>query len=509
MTGLKFLFSVTFLLAISSILSRLLGVYRNHALASLFGATGISDAYFAAFQIPDTVYRLLVFGAISASFVPLFLTLNRRDDEGSWQFVSTILNSFLIVILLISLAIFFLADAFVGILYPDFSPELQLETVRLLKVMLLSPIFFTFSSVFSGIQNAFRTFWGFAMAPIVYNAGIILGILVLSPTYGIMGVAYGVVLGSLFHAGVQLVPAIRLGLVWKPVMVWSRAFKTLLMTAIPRILSMAGFQLNFFIEGVIATSLLAGNLTILRYAQDIQSFPIGVIGVSVAISSFSVISHFVIDDDQVGLAAYLRDRLDHVFMLMIPASVGLYVLRYPLITLILKGGVFDQAAVESTAVTLSYLCIGLLAAAVVPLVTRVFFAYHDTLKPFVVTVITVILNTALAIWLARRMGVAGIGLASSLSMTANVILLMIILRITHLKAEGFFPWVKTAVFSLGAGVMGLILVKMMESMTIPESTITLLVMIVGLAALGVAMYFAICFLCLRNELVRLIRTIGH
>src|SRR5690606_6488907 len=163
--------NLTLLLAISSLLSRLIGVYRNHELANLFGGSGLSDAYFAAFQIPDTLYRLLVFGAISASFVPLFLSLRKKNEEEAWSFVSSVMNGFLLFICLASILIFLLSPALVRLLYPDFSSELQTTTSTLLRIMMVSPVLFTFSSIFSGIENAFRNLWGFALAPIVYNVG--------------------------------------------------------------------------------------------------------------------------------------------------------------------------------------------------------------------------------------------------------------------------------------------------------------------------------------------------
>ena len=499
---------MTLLLAISSFLSRLLGVYRNHALANLFGASGVSDAYFAAFQIPDTLYRLLVFGAISASFVPLYLALYRQDDRQAQAFVSSVMNGFLLFMFLVAGSIFLFADFFVGLLYPSMELVTQQQTAELMRIMLISPLFFTCSSVFAGMQNAFRTFWGFALAPIVYNAGIIFGILVLAPRMGINGVAYGVVLGAILHAGVQLVPAVRLGFSWRPIFEWSAAFKKLILTAIPRVLSMASFQVNFLIEGIIATGLVAGNLTVLRYAQDIQSFPIGIIGVSIAISSFSILSHMVIDQETEKLSLYIRDKLDHVLLLIIPAAFGLYVLREPIVTFILEGGVFDAAAVELTATTLAYLCIGLVAAAVTPFITRIFFAFHDTVWPFVVMLVTVVANTILAIVLSKTMGVAGIGLSSALTSTGSLIALMLILRWKYVKDARFFPLSSTILFVFAGVVMTWVLNTLMQYFSYADQAFALLWQIILMTLLGVAIYLAVVYLFLRKKLIHLLATIG-
>lgn len=499
---------MTLLLAISSLLSRLIGVYRNHELANVFGASGISDAYFAAFQIPDTIYRFFIFGAISASFVPLFLSLRKKKSDEAWAFVSSVLNGFLILIFIIAVLVFIFATDCIRILYPGFSSDLQATTTTLLRIMMVSPILFTFSSVFSGIENAFRSFWGFALAPILYNVGILFGIFVLAPGMGIYGVAYGVVIGAFLHAFIQFIPVVRLGFVWKPLFVWSESFKKLLITSVPRILSMASFQINFFIEGVIATTLALGNLTILRYAQDIQSFPIGIIGISMAISSFSILANFVIDEKIPELAAYMKDKLDHLFLLIIPAAFGLWVLRIPIIKLVLQGGVYDQAAVALTANTLSYLCIGLVAAAVVPMLTRIFFAFHDTFWPFVISVATVIVNTLLALYLSQNTGIAGVGLASSLSVTLSLVVLMAVLKWKYFKTTKFFSFGNFCVFLIASGVMSYSLNTVMSTIVLSDSVFVLFIQIISLTLAGMIIYAAVAFIFLKKRLFKMVRELA-
>lgn len=496
---------MTFLLAISSLLSRLIGVYRNHELASAFGASGLSDAYFAAFQIPDTLYRLFVFGAISASFVPLFLALRKKDSEQAWEFVSTVLNFFMLLTGVFSLLVIVFAEPCMRFLYPDLSADLQGTASQLLRIMMISPLLFTLSSVFSGVQNAFRTFWGFALAPIVYNLGILAGIWWLAPTWGIAGVAYGVVGGAFLHAAVQLLPCLKLGMHWRPTLVWSESFRKLFLLAVPRVLTMAGFQINFFIEGMIATTIAVGNLTVLRYAQDIQSFPIGIIGVSVAISSFSLLSHFVIDEKKDELAEYLKKKLDHLLMLMIPAACGLFLLRYPLVELILGAGQFDAAAVQLTADSLGFLCFGIIAAAITPLISRTFFAFHDTLYPFIITMLTVLLNTILAYTLATSWGVIGIAVASSISSTVSVLAMMVVLKVRYFRKISYTPFRHFFIFVFASTVMSYLLQQVIFRISFAHQWWMLTAEIILLSAAGAAIYGAVLFVFLRRELFQLVR----
>jgi putative peptidoglycan lipid II flippase len=504
---------VTLLLAISSFLSRLLGVYRNHELASLFGATPLSDAYFAAFQIPDTLYRLLVFGAISASFVPLFLTLRKKEDEShdpelrSWQFVSSILNGFLLVMLILCFFAFIFSNELVEFLYPSFSNSLQQTTTQLLRIMLLSPIFFTFSSLFSGIQNAFRSFWGFAFAPIVYNLGILFGIFVLSPSFGIHGVAYGVVIGAFLHAAVQGIPCIKLGFNWHPVLIWDKWFKQLIITGIPRILTLAGFQLNFFIEGLIASSLSIGSLTVLRYAQDIQSFPIGIIGVSVALTSFSILTHFVIDGKPAELAQHIEEKISHILFLTIPCAFGLFALRIPIVSLILKGGIFDAHAVQMTSSVLGYLCIGLVAAALYPLIARVFFAFHDTIRPLFITIIMVIFNTFLALFFSQTIGISGVGLASAISTTLALVIAIALLRNRYLSHAPCVPFSSIFLYSTSGGFMYFILSQLISSINFPHDIVLLLLQLIVFIVFGAFVYALCIYLFLRKKMFSLLKDI--
>ncbi|MDF2378796.1 MAG: murein biosynthesis integral membrane protein MurJ [Candidatus Gracilibacteria bacterium] len=498
---------MTLLLALSSLLSRFLGVYRNYALATLFGASELSDAYFAAFQIPDTIYRLLVFGAISASFVPLFLQLKKHSREEAWEFVNTTLNGFLALIFIISGLSFFFSKSLVSIVYPDFGPELQETTHQLLRIMLISPIFFSLSSIFAGIQNAFRNFWGFALAPLVYNCGIIFGILYLSPNYGIYGVAYGVVIGAFLHSLVQLIPSFYLGFRWRPRFTWSEPLKKLVITGIPRIMSMASFQLNFFIEGIVASTLIVGNLTVLRYAQDIQSFPIGIIGVSVAIASFAILSQYVIDDEHAKLAHYIEHKLDQLLLLMIPAAFGLYVLREHIIELVLAGGVFGVDQVQLTAQVLSYLCFGLIGASIAPILSRVFFAYHDTIRPFFISFFTIILNTVLAMYLAKTMGVAGIGLSNAITATFSALALIIVLNWKYLPHQRLVNIPRLVLYMGASGLMAWIVNWSAGMLPVPDGKIELGLSIVALTSIGVLSYGLILLVVLRRDLFQMLRTV--
>jgi putative peptidoglycan lipid II flippase len=496
---------MTLLLAISSILSRLLGVIRNHQLANTFGTSELSDAYFAAFQIPDLLYRLVVFGAISAAFVPIFLTLRKQDSEKAWEFTTSVLNVLSIFILAVSAIAWVFAYELVGMTYPSFDQELVQTTSELLRIMLLCPFFFSLSSVFGAVQNAYRQLWGYALAPIVYNAGILFGIVYLAEDYGIMGVAYGVLLGSILHALVQLIPTISLGLRWRPSLHWDESMKALFITGIPRVLTMIGIQVNFFVEGIIATFLMTGSITVLRYAQDIQSFPIGVIGVSVAITSFSVVSQMVIDGRDEEVRHYLGEKIDQILLLLIPAAVGLAALRIPVVELLLAGGSFDTVAVNTTADTLLWLCIGIPPSALIPLLSRVFFAYHDTRSPLWITLGMVLVNTISSVILGKSYGVVGIGMANALSSSIAVLLCMASLKHRHMKGRALIHLRILGGSIISSALMGAVIWYGLSAIGLPASWLGKLLTVLVWCTLGVGISAVGIRLMTGQHLYRLLR----
>src|SRR5690606_16647295 len=239
-----------------------------------------------------------------------------------------------------------------------------------------------------------------------------------------------------------------------------------------------------------------------------QSFPIGIIGISMAISSFSILSHYVIDEKIPEMGEYTRQKMDHLFFLIIPAAVGLWVLRVPIIEFVLQGGVFDQAAVMLTADTLTYLCIGLVAASVTPLLIRIFFAFHNTFWPFVITCCTVAINTILALYFSKTMGIVGVGLASSLSNTFSLLAILFILRWKYFQKISFFSLKNFFLFSIASGVMAALLLQLQSFMTFSDHWWWLFTEIVLMTFLGMVIYAAVTFLFFGKKWLEMVRALG-
>jgi putative peptidoglycan lipid II flippase len=290
--------------------------------------------------------------------------------------------------------------------------------------MLLAPLFFGISGILSSIQNAYHTFLAYSLSPILYNLSIILGLIYLSPIYGIYGVAYGVVIGAFLHMAVQIPVVLRQGYRYAWILNLKRSdFIQTIKLALPRTLGLAVFQINFIVEGFIASTIAYGSLTIFRFAQDLQSFPVGIVGVSLAISSFGVLSKHAAKKQYDKIAEMVSSNIRKIIFLSIPASAGLLALRDNIISLILQYGKFSPEAALTTSLVLGIFCVSLTFLSLIPLLSRAFYALQDTKTPVKIGIITIIINLGLGLTLSYFQGIIGLALASVIAASFNFIAL--------------------------------------------------------------------------------------
>lgn len=448
-----------------SLVSRLLGIFRDRILAGQFGAGDTLDIYYAAFRIPDLIFNLLILGALSAGFIPIFTGLIKGplgkirslfgdDHKEAWELASNVLNILgLGLLILCGLGVIF-APSIMKLITPGFSREKMDLTVSLSRIMFLSPIFLGISSVFGGILQSFKRFFVYSLSPIFYNIGIIIGALYLVPLWGIYGLAWGVVLGAAAHLAVQIPALLQLGFKYrfKFDVRNARVIKIGLMM-VPRTMSLAISQLNLLVITVIASTLASGSLTIFNFANNLQSFPVGIFGISFAIAAFPALS--AVAFDKKNLIKDLSSTVRQILFFIIPATVILLALRAQIIRVVLGTGRFDWQDTILTIDTLGFFAISLFAQALIPLLIRVFYARHDSKTPFAIGLGVALANIFLSIWLSGQMGVAGLALAFSLTSIANLILLWLWLNFEIGNIDELKIFISTVKFSLAALAAGL------------------------------------------------------
>ena len=419
-----------------SLASRVLGLLRDRILAGEFGAGEVLDAYYSAFRLPDLIYNLLILGALSAGFIPVFSSLikkmkggqdfcfsySKAENKEAWDLVSNILNILIISLLFFSILGLIFSPKLIDLLAPGFSPSLKTLSVKLTRVMFFSPLFLGISSLLGGVLQSFKNFLIFSLAPIFYNLGIIIGALFLVPIFGPIGLAWGVVLGSALHMLIQ-VPSVKiLGFKWRFfIKLRNKNLIKIFKMMLPRTLSLAIAQINLVVITIIASTLSSGSLTVFNFANNLQSFPIGIFGISFAVAAFPVLSATAFDKEK--LIRNFSYTLRQILFFIIPATVLLITLRAQIIRVIYGTGEFSWTDTVLTIETLGFFALSLFAQATIPLLTRVFYARQNSRIPFYIGLIVVVANIFLSLFLAPRLGVAGLALAFSLSNILNFIIL--------------------------------------------------------------------------------------
>jgi len=390
------------ILAITALISRLLGLVRDRLLASTFGAGSDLDVYFAAFRIPDFVYNILIAGGVIVVFLPLFSEYFLKDKKEAWDFANNVLNVFLFFLVLISLGISIFAPILVKIITPGFNPQQISLTSLLTRILFLSPILLGLSSIFSGVLQYFNKFLAYSLAPVLYNLGIIVGIIFLAPASGILGVTLGVILGAFLHMVIQIPSAINSGFWYKPTFnLKDPKIKKVFSLMIPRTLGVAAPQINLMVVTAIASGLPAGAISIFTFANNLQQFPLGLIGIPFAIAAFPALSQDWAAQRKDEFIKKFSLTFRKILFLIIPISFLIFILKNQIVEIILRTGRFSEDAAKIAAASLGLFVLGIFATCLIPLIFRAFFALQDTKTPTIIAIIAMILNIFLSFGFVR------------------------------------------------------------------------------------------------------------
>lgn len=521
------------LIALSSLLSRFLGIFRDRILAGEFGAGEMLDIYYAAFRIPDIIFNLLILGALSAGFIPVLSKLVKdfdaddsreklkKKNQDAWNLVSMLLNLMMIALVVVSSIGIVFAPFIMELIVPGFDGEKKELTVALARIMFLSPLFLGISGILGGILQTFKRFFVYSLSPIFYNLGIIAGALFLVPRFGIQGLAWGVVLGAFLHFLVQVPLVFRLGYTYRMLLDFKdKQLRQILYMMLPRTLSLASAQINLLAVTVIASHLPEGSLSVFNFANNLQSFPIGIFGISFAVAAFPILSQVAFDKKK--LVRNYSQVLRQIIFFIVPATVLFLSLRAQIVRVILGTGQFDWQATVATIDTLGYFSLSLFAQAAIPLLVRVFYARHDTKTPLYIGLFSVLLNIALCFYLpslpvqhsyldaagqvqnmSGLLGVAGLALAFSISSIVNFMLLWIFLRIEIGDLDeariirSSLKFSVAAIFS-GLAVQGMKL--LVEPLVDMEKLLGVLGQGLAAGLSGIMVYIAFCSLFKSEEL---------
>jgi len=401
----KTVFSAAMVLAITGLISRILGLFRDRLLAGKFGAGDELDIYFAAFRLPDLIYNILIIGAISSAFIPVFAQYFRKDEKEAWRLTSGLFNLILIGLVVISLVLIFFAPWIVSIIAPGFSGEKKEMTVILTRIMFLSPLLLGMSSILSGVLQYFHRFFVYSLAPIMYNLGIIFGILFFVPKMGLVGLAWGVALGAFLHFLMQLPSVIYSGFKLRLNFRLHEGIKKIIKLTIPRTIGLVGSQINYVVITALASSLAIGSVAIFNLANNLQYVPIGIIGISFALAVFPSLASSHAEENKKKFSDNFTSIFNQILYLVLPISVIFFVLRAQIVRLILGTGQFGWVDTRLTAAALGIFAISVFAQSLIPLISRAFYSVNNTKTPVSISLISIGLNVGLSfglVWILNN-----------------------------------------------------------------------------------------------------------
>ena len=428
--------AITVMLAF--IISNLVGLLAKTLTARYFG-TGIeSNTFFAANRFSEILFNLVAGGALGSAFIPVFTgLLAKNEKQKAWRLTSAIMNLVTIVLVVLSiLTVIFSEQVVRYVIAPGFSDNEVLLTAQLLRIQVFSPIIFGLSGLVMGALNAHQHFLLPAIAPAMYQVGWVFGILLLEPKMGIFGLAWGVVIGSLFHLGIQIpyllkLPEIKysftLGLEMGEVREVARLMA-------PRLLGVAVVQLNFLLNTLLASFQSEGSITAISLAFPLMIMPQAVIAQSISIAAFPTFSAQVAKNEINEMRNSLTSTLQAVLILSIPAATGLILLREPIVSLLYKGSAFTTYSVKLVSWALLWYSLGLVGHCLMEVTSRAFYALHDTKTPVIIGVGAMTGNLLLSILFSKIfsnfgwMPHGGLAFANSTATTIESIILLILIK---------------------------------------------------------------------------------
>lgn len=460
------IFGGAIIVSSSWIISKVLGFFREWLIAKNFGTAG-ADPIYAAFTIPDFIYGTLILGSLLTAFIPVFIAYRQQNEDEAWQIARSVLNIIIIVFIVLGVVLLAFAGPIIHLLVGDkFGMAAQEESVKLMRIMSMNMLLFAVSNVFAGVLQASKQFLAVSVAPIMNNLGAVFGLMVLTPSMGAAGVAWGAVIGAFLHCIIQAAAAYRVG--WrfgKTAGYTHPGVRKIGRLLIPRTIGQSVTQIDQLVNVPIATRLGPSNLTIFRRANILQDFPSSIVGVSLATVAFPTFVELLSAGKKEEFVKHFSQIVRQILFIIIPLTVLFIQLRSQYVRLAFgTGGVTWQDTI-ATAQTLGFFALSFFAQALIPVLARSFYAMQDTVTPVRITMVAVALDIIGSIVLGTRFGVTGLALSFTISSIINAGWLFIALhrRVGHLDEDAI---IVSTMKIIGVTVIMAIAVQVVKPVTV-------------------------------------------
>lgn len=509
--------SAATVIAAAVLLSRILGLVKYRLLTDRFTVSEIG-VYLAAFRLPGTIFDLIVMGALTTAFIPVFTSyIAKNKDAEANAIASTILNLCVIIFSALSLFFFIFADPIVRLIVPGLTEKEIATIIPFTRIMLIGQTLpLILGNFLTGILQSHKRFLLPALAPVVYNLGIIIGIVFLSPIMGLYGAVWGVVLGAILFLLIQIPLSLHLNFHYQPkINLKIDGVREIARLIIPRTFGLAITQLNYTANMIISSLLSARAITIFNFAQQLEQLPVGIFAATISQAALPTLSEEQTKEDNLeSFKKTLLTSFHQILFLTLPAATILIVLRIPIVRLVYGASKFDWLATVDTGRTLAFLGVGLIAEALINLLVRAFFALKDSKTPVIIGAVTVVLNIILSIIFIPLLHLPVWGLALS-SAVADTIYCLALIFGFHLFKSQFnirhlvLPAAKMFTAALITGVSLYIPMKLLDQLVFDTTYTFPLILLTGTASIiGLTVYLFLTWLLEIEELKSFLALFG-
>ncbi len=501
--------SAATILILMVLASRILGLIRDRLLSARFSPEELG-VYFAAFRMPNLIFELLIMGALTSAFIPVFTKyITRNEEKKGWRMTATLINVSLILLGLLSLPMLLWTRELSQFLAPGFSAAEIDQMVGFTRFMVVAQVLpLLIGSFLTGLLQSYNLFIVPALAPVIYNVGIIAGILIFSPMWGLYGAVIGVGLGALLFMLIQMPLLFRIGYRHSLSLdIKDQGVREVGRLIGPRTFGLAVSQIDMTVDLMLASLLGSRMVTIFNFAQHLQQLPVGLFGASIAQAALPTLSAASVKQDSEHFRQTIIKAIHQIFFFVMPASVFFIVLRIPIVRLVFGASRFDWDATVLTGITLSAFSISLFAQSLVHVLARGFYALYDTKTPVKVSVISIVINTILSVLFVQywRLPIWSLGLSTSIASIVNATILFVLLD----RRLGTFPrWelfgspVKMLLASVFAGCAIFVPLKVFDQLVFDTTRTVGLLFLTGTAtAAGLTVYLTIAWLFNVSEVV--------
>jgi len=469
-----------FLLMLASVLSYVAGLLRDRTLSHTFGATQLTDAFNASFIIPDFLFNLFIAGALSVAFIPVFTGYLKDNQREAEDVANTIITFGTLLLGAVGIIIFIIAPYMIPAIFKSTPPDQHQLIITMTRILLVSPILFAISNALGSILITHKHFLAYALSGFLYNMGIIFGVIILHERLGIYSAAVGAIIGAFLHLSIRVLNILTVKYKFRPTLSLKHAgVKKIFWLMIPKTVGLISWQAMIIVYTIVAYGLGEGSVAAYNYARNLQSFPVSLFGIAFATAIFPFLSDHAHNQASKKFSEDFQITLEKTLFFVIPASLGMLLLSTEIVEIILKGGIFDEAAVTLTASVLFFFIFSIPVESLVHLFARGYYAHKNTISPMIFALAGYGSNIVFCIIFAQVMGVIALPIAFLIGSCIQLILLVIFIKnkLSYFELKNFA--IKFFKIIIASAIMGVAVVIIPLFLSTSFLTLQLIRVIVG------------------------------